>query len=528
MTATPLETNVEELRGMRTPRKTPACESRESIIFGIYDRLLDHGHGVINVAMAPALPDGSPNFGRADPANIEALPADDWPDNPQDEKRVIIVVDQIDGCAPETSMMLFFSDFGQPFMEQIAGPEDDADIAMRIIGRDIGARPPDKPTRPLQEQIAQLSADLAARKQPPVAANDNKPGALRLLNPAEWDGQPVPTREWYAEDLVPFRQVTIINGDGGLGKTLLALQIAAAGAMAIDTLGISPAAGRTLYVGAEDEADEFWRRLADITSAHGKSLRDLSDFRLLPLADTDALLMVPDKAGNMRPTALMQKLIEAAVDFLPRLIVLDTAADLFGGDEIKRGQVRQFIGGLRQMAIGLDCAVVLLAHPSVAGMTSGTGSSGSTAWNNSVRSRLYLTRPESKDGDPDLRILKTMKANYGTTGGEIKLRWKDGVFVLDDGRPPPGASLLAARAERVFLETLEKLYAQGQKLSPSPSATYAVKAIAGHPAAAGISKKELAAAQQRLLDANLIRIVEEGSPSRRTKYLMVVRNELSD
>ncbi|WP_192358512.1 AAA family ATPase [Mesorhizobium mediterraneum] len=43
--------------------------------------------------------------------------------------------------------------------------------------------------------------------------------------------QPVPEREWYLPDLVPRRQVTIFNGDGGVGKSLLKLQIAAAGAM---------------------------------------------------------------------------------------------------------------------------------------------------------------------------------------------------------------------------------------------------------------------------------------------------------
>lgn len=360
---------------------------------------------------------------------------------------------------------------------------------------------------------------------PPIAANDNKPGTVRLLNPADWHGQPVPTREWYAEDLVPFRQVTIINGDGGLGKTLLALQLAAAGAMAIGTLGISPAGGRTLYVGAEDEADEFWRRLADITREHGKSLRDLSDFRLLPLADMDALLMVPDRAGNMHPTPLMGKLIEAAVDFQPRLIVLDTAADLFGGDEIKRGQVRQFIGGLRQIAIGLDCAIVLLAHPSLQGMQSGSGSSGSTAWNNSVRSRLYLTRPDGKDGDPDLRILKTMKANYGTTGGEIKLRWKDGVFVLDDGKPTAASVLVQAKAERVFRDALSAINRSGDRVARTKGVNYAPKIIADRPEAVGVSVKALEAAMQSMLSSGEILVVMEGPPSKPRQRLILASED---
>ncbi|AVA21195.1 AAA family ATPase [Rhizobium sp. NXC24] len=373
------------------------------------------------------------------------------------------------------------------------------------------------------EREAKTETEEVAPAAMPVAANDNNP--LNFINPADWHGQPIPARQWYCEGLIPLRQVTILNGDGGVGKSLLALQIAAAGAMSLDTLEMEPWAGRTLYVGAEDEAEEFHRRLTDIATAHGKELDFLFMFRLLSLADTDALLAVPDRAGNMQPTPLWAKIVEFAREFQPRLIVLDTAADLFGGDEIKRGQVRQFIAMLRKVAISLDCAVILLAHPSVQGMQSGTGSSGSTAWNNSVRSRLYLTRPEGKDADPDLRILKTMKANYGTTGGEIKLRWKDGVFVLDDGKPAAGSMLLAAKAERVFRDLLSLFNRTGQNVSDVTGTNYAPAKMAKHPDAAGIGKKALADAMQRLLDSGDVRIVMEGPASRQRKRLILASED---
>lgn len=58
-----LETNIEELRGMPPPLKNPASDSRQALVFGVYDRLVDHGHAIVNVVLAPAHPDGSPDLG---------------------------------------------------------------------------------------------------------------------------------------------------------------------------------------------------------------------------------------------------------------------------------------------------------------------------------------------------------------------------------------------------------------------------------------------------------------------------------
>jgi len=367
---------------------------------------------------------------------------------------------------------------------------------------------------------AEQPAEPAPQPAPPAAANDNNP--LPLINPADLDGQPVPPRQWFIDGLIPARQVTILNGDGGVGKSLLALQIAAGSALSSEVCGLSPAPGRALYVGAEDDADEFHRRLADIAKQHGATLSDLDALRVVSLADRDALLAIPNKAGNLEPTSLFHALVAAIGEFNPRFVALDTAADLFGGDEIKRGQVRQFIGMLRALALQADCAVLLLAHPSVKGIESGSGTSGSTAWSNSVRSRLYLTA--DKD-DTSGRVLKTVKANYGTTGDEIKLRWQKGAFILDDGKPSPANMLLEARAERIFLEVLEKITEQGRNLSPSPSAAYAPKLIAAHPDAKGVSKKVLEEAMARLLDAGRIKIETIGPKSRETRRLIVTPSD---
>ena len=470
--------------------------------------------------------DGEPDWANASRENLEKV--NHWSDfSAADIPRLAILTDSFDrfiGKGADVSVVTLWRE-GTPIIQQIDGEPcaRALDLIMEAIVDDVSLE--DAAGLPVAAPAAanDNTPPSSARHNTPPTAETDRP--LPVICPAEWHGKPIPVREWYATDLIPNRQVTIVSGDGGVGKSLFALQIAAAGALGVDTMGVSPAAGRVVYLGAEDEAAEFHRRLADIVATHGKDLGDLSDFRLLPLADRDALLASPDARGNMRTTPLFLMLVDVLCKFQPKLVVLDTAADLFGGDEIKRGQVRQFIGILRHVAISLDCAVVLLTHPSVSGMQSGTGSSGSTAWNNSVRSRLYLTRPEGKDTDPDLRLLTTKKSNYGAVGGETKLRWKAGVFALDDGKPQVGSILLAAKAERVFRDVLSAINRTGERVAKTKGINYAPKIMAERPDAEGMSVKQLEAAMQRLLVAGDLKVVMEGPPSKPRQRLLLTSED---
>src|SRR6185369_6100791 len=133
-----------------------------------------------------------------------------------------------------------------------------------------------------------------------------------------------------------------------------------------------------------------------------------------------------------------------------------------------RPQAQQFVSMLRGLALETDSTALLLAHPSLSGMSTGSGSSGSTAWSNSVRSRLYLDRVREGlvEPDPDARVLRTMKTNYGRAGGEIRLRWHDGVFILDAGSETNLAhAAKIQRAEAIFLELLAAYKAAGRHVT---------------------------------------------------------------
>src|SRR5205823_12332739 len=137
------------------------------------------------------------------------------------------------------------------------------------------------------------------------------------------------------------------------------------------------------------------------------------------------------------------------------------------------------------------------------------GQSGSTGWDASVRSRLYLAAPKGEADallDPDLRELARKKSNYAGRDDLIGLRWVDGVFIATQQRP---AALFAAagrqRAERIFLELLDKLTAEGQRVSHNDRASnYAPKLFARRPEADGLRKTDFETSMHALFSSGRI------------------------
>jgi RecA-family ATPase len=135
-----------------------------------------------------------------------------------------------------------------------------------------------------------------------VSAQDTKTAPFtKIINPAGWEGILVPERQWTVPDYVPDKAVTLLSGDGGQGKSLLALQLAATRALARDWIGLLPEPGRTLVLSAEDDADETHRRLDAIRKFYDVSWADLKDIRLVDLVGEDPLLAMPAK-GKIEPS----------------------------------------------------------------------------------------------------------------------------------------------------------------------------------------------------------------------------------
>jgi hypothetical protein len=99
---------------------------------------------------------------------------------------------------------------------------------------------------------------------------------------------PEPQRQWIVEGIIPDETLTLLTGDGGIGKTTLALQLAVAMRTDGDWLGMKVPQEPVLFVTSEDDRKDVNLNLRAILKAEHKGLAHCSGLHVLPLADRDA------------------------------------------------------------------------------------------------------------------------------------------------------------------------------------------------------------------------------------------------
>jgi len=339
-----------------------------------------------------------------------------------------------------------------------------------------------------------------------------------VIDPSTWINKPIPPRLSIVDGWVPLLATTAMYGDGGTGKSLIAQGLMTSTAIGAAWLGIQTAQCRSFGYFCEDDEDELHRRQDAINRALGCGYADLEPMRLQSRVGMDNVLMTFGSDGTGTLTPAFDDLCTEVMTHKARLCIIDTAADTFGGNENVRPQVRQYIGHcLGKLAKMMRGAVLLLAHPSRAGLATGEGDGGNTAWNASVRSRLYLSRPKA-DGDdqPDdnRRILTRKKANYASRGDAVDLIWHDGYFKVEREVGGVFGTIERRNADQVFLGAIAELAKQGRNLSANTAANnYAPSIILRAKLADRFKRQDMAAAMERALKDRTIVIESYGSAS---------------
>jgi RecA-family ATPase len=295
-------------------------------------------------------------------------------------------------------------------------------------------------------------------------------------------------------------------------------------------LGLEVKGGCVAFLSAEEDEAELHRRIDSCRIEFGIRYDDLAELHVIPLVGEDAFLAKFDKGEHhVKPTQLFSQIEEKINEWGAKLVILDTQSDVFACDANDPAQARQCINLLRGLCLRANSTVLLLGHPSMSGLSSGSGKSGSMQWSNAVRSRVYLERVLDAGGikelDPDVRALVVKKANYGRSDERVSLRWRNGVFVPDDGKTSAKSTLIA---EAAFLQMLDTYTKEGRNAVPTTGTSYAPKLFADDKRCPVRDKRALKDAMDALFGKNEIRTVTSGSRSRERHRIVRVQQSTED
>jgi len=327
----------------------------------------------------------------------------------------------------------------------------------------------DKAVAKIDEAIARKRGGKASRLE--RAADAIEAAALPLVVSEAGDvvASELSPIAHVVEPIIPRSVVTLLGGHGGMGKSTLALTIAAHVAAGMPWNGLCVAQGRVLVVTLEDTANLMRWRLRAIQRAYGLSTQAIAHGVLIADAtDADDTALAVEAFGDdsvlrVVPTDAMRQLETIAQGCA--LIVIDNASDAADLDENNRRRVRQFMRLFARLARDNDAGVLVLAHVDKASAkhgANGNSYSGSTAWHNSARSRLALVED---NGHP---LLIHEKANLGPKAEPVRLRFNDdGALIPHDGQPNEAAALLASGDADAVLAAMAKAQAVGEPISAS-------------------------------------------------------------
>jgi archaellum biogenesis ATPase FlaH len=277
----------------------------------------------------------------------------------------------------------------------------------------------------LEEQLDQVRPDLLSAKAP-------RP----LLDWRSLESQPLPERDWIIDHWLSAGHPALLAGAPGTGKTMVSQAIASCIALRREYLGWPAKERRVLMWAAEDDAHELHRRQAAIAKWLNVPLGDFADRFTLLSYDREEVELAGLIDQRLTESPKLKELREQIGDYRADVVLLDSIARIYGGNENDRHQVAQFMSMLSRAGDPTKAAVVIIGHP---GKALGSEYSGSTAWEGAVRARWFLGRalPDAKpdqDDDPEdddgVRYLCRRKANYSDRDWR-RLTFRDGVMVPD-------------------------------------------------------------------------------------------------
>lgn len=222
--------------------------------------------------------------------------------------------------------------------------------------------------------------------------------------------------EWLMPPLIPYGMITIMEGDPGVGKSYLAMHIAAQVSIGGSLPGVDKLKrGRVLYLSAEDDPAYTIRPRIDAMGGDAKRIRIQADYLSL---DEDGL----------------QELFDEVRRHPPSLIIMDPLfAYVPGTQDIYRPNViRSLLSQLRDIAEYGDTAVLIVRHLTKTKRDKAIyQGGGSMDVIGAARSAFLVAQHPD---DPELKIVAHVKHNIAPRGTswvyELVQQVPDGIPVL--------------------------------------------------------------------------------------------------
>ncbi|PHS58959.1 MAG: hypothetical protein COB03_03375 [Alteromonas sp.] len=184
-----------------------------------------------------------------------------------------------------------------------------------------------------------------------------------------------PAREHLICGLLPAGVVGIIGAPGGTGKSMCALQMSISLACGAEFFGHEVERPcKVLYLSAEDDKEECWRRLNSFVTSNSingwKGNEEPIDTELLKrnlfiksLVGESFLLTQAEGTGVAMPTSEADNLADlvAQIDNI-KLIIVDTYSRFNGGKENSNEDAAQFIKACERLSKKTGATVLIIAH----------------------------------------------------------------------------------------------------------------------------------------------------------------------
>ena len=226
-------------------------------------------------------------------------------------------------------------------------------------------------------------------------------------------------------------ELAILTGEGGTGKSRLALQWAlqSRGKNVGDT-GIEIRTGPVVYMTYEDVPAEVRQRLVRLVGAED-ALPD--GLKVIDMMDNPLFLQPVGAGENSMPGRSKQwrEVWNIVRQGNPSLVIIDPIAEAYRCAGHFVSEVRAFIAALRKEAQEGGFGILLLAHSTKAARSQDADPfdagqvAGSAGWTDSVRGVLSLRWNESEGGIHKVD-LRCTKANYGRSRWTETLRSEKG------------------------------------------------------------------------------------------------------